>query len=207
MKWYPIIPAGTFVDAFVFLEEDDQRRLQVRRRYADLACPNPRCRKFDEYAALDRGLEPGLTFRLRRDFGSSADDCLLAGPRFRDFVIGRGLAGLAFIADAAGSASAIRPTAIMRATTPTAGLDLRGAPCPTCGRHRLSVGRPSISDMDLSEAQDFFSTDVRPESRYARFATVYARGSLVADMRAAGLTGIDWGACERFAEAKVVRAD
>lgn len=72
IKALTAIYAHDTVNEFFVLRDVKQGKLCALQAYEDLVCP--KCKKIDEKAALERGVQANVTVKSRRAFLGSADD-------------------------------------------------------------------------------------------------------------------------------------
>jgi hypothetical protein len=198
MRWLELAPRDPPVDTEVFFtcaNEGHARRL-LRRRYADLACA--KCKKFDEYAALARGLDEDVALTVSADIQSTLDFCVVVSARMRDAMDCIGTHGLGFIPNPQRGAFVVRPLAIAPTDPAVSKIDFRGRkPCPVCGRYSITAFAPSVAAMRLpTDPLVICSPSLRPEHRSVA-QTMLLMSDVVAErLRALDLNGINWDVAE-----------
>lgn len=171
----------------------------LRNRYSPLTCSV--CGKFDEYAALDRGVEDGVRIRGKRDVQLSDDFCVCVGPRFVEAWQDLQLSGLRFVEIPKSAYHVIRPERIVSLDIALSQMQLVGQPCGKCGRYEETCFQPSLKSGVLpTDRKVAFSTDVRTEKSYTRMSQIYLPEEVVAEFKRQKITGIDWVSMSRKAQ-------
>jgi hypothetical protein len=190
LKIYTLEPADDRNDAWLFFADDAQGRLKIRPEYADLACR--RCGKFDEDAAIARGLPVDFVIRSKRDYIATCDDHICVSPRFRDHALTANLSGLRFIPLPRGD----RYLAICDRRMPTdeskAGFENHDL-CVVCRRYRERLVGPALASMQLPETDaGFFVSEIANENIKVAYRPIFAGERVKQTLKAAKLTGIDF---------------
>ena len=66
MKLYNLVPTDSRYNEWLFWYQDEAGYVRPSQFYADLVCEL--CGKLDEVAAINRGIDPNITIRSKRDF-------------------------------------------------------------------------------------------------------------------------------------------
>jgi hypothetical protein len=189
MNIYQIFSDDSLDDCWLFFEDDPQGRLQLRPLYADLACR--RCGKFDEDAAIARGLPADFVIDSKSDYIATCDDQICVSIRFRDHVQAKGFTGLRFIPLSGGDYH----LAICERRIPTDEARARFENhdlCVVCRRYRERVVGPAVASMTLPESDDvFFVSEIANENIKVAFRTIFASERVVQSLTKAKLTGFD----------------
>jgi len=158
----------------LFRQPPPEGLVEVRARYADLACPE--CRKMDERAAVARGLEPDVRLQARGDWVTTDEGFTCCSARARQTLDEAGVAGLRYIplpADA--RYLLVVPEEVVR-------VDLEawkqcfeyGRPCPRCGRPSEMTGQPTLECFSPpDDALVAFGTDLLQECGWAGAMSIY----------------------------------
>lgn len=130
---------------FVFFERTRDEGPILRAEYRDLACP--KCRKFDELAALERGINPEVKLRVQRDAVESEDGILVVSEKSKTALESvPGLQALFFPLPGSPGYYALYPIHLFRAppdaqrytpmedARPEDAFQVRSRPCQECGR-------------------------------------------------------------------------
>jgi hypothetical protein len=80
-QFYELYPHDSKYDDWIFSEVTQQKDLIVRPMYEDLVCPE--CKKVNELAALERGLDERLMVRDIKEVFGSLDDCYIVSQKVR----------------------------------------------------------------------------------------------------------------------------
>ncbi len=80
-KWFTLSTHDVSLSQkfFVFFERTRDEGPVLRAEYRDLACP--KCKKFNELAALERGINPEVKLRVQRDAVESEDGILVVSEK------------------------------------------------------------------------------------------------------------------------------
>ena len=171
-------------------------KTQVREKYRSLQCI--RCGKFDEYKALDLGLEK-LKLKTKRDVAITLDFCLVVSDRFRKVFEDARFTGMKFIATSSEGLFVIRPSTVVDTDPAKTKMELVGAPCHSCGRYEETCFAPSIEAMKLPVSEDeAFSPALRTEKSGVAMMDIRISGKIAEVLKSAKLTGIDWTSTKRI---------
>src|SRR5688572_26615996 len=112
MRWLELSGCDPTIETGVFFTcpNDGDAKRTLRRRYADLPCA--KCGKFDEYAALSRGLDEVVALTLSTDIQSTFDFCVVVSSRMREAMDRIGIHGLDYIPNPPSGNFVVRPVAI-----------------------------------------------------------------------------------------------
>src|SRR5215813_9853129 len=95
MKLYNLVPADSRFDDWLFWYEDADAYRRPKPIYSDLVCA--KCGKLDEVAAINRGIDPSVTIKSKRDFIEMSDGIMTVSLHAKEVIIGEGVKGLRFI--------------------------------------------------------------------------------------------------------------
>ena len=196
MRHFMLVLGGNPTQTHVYFRmSSPDGGLQLRPRYAGLACRA--CGKFDEYAALDLGIDDDVKVSSRRDLTWTFDFCHVAGPRFREVYERAGCQGLAFIPLPKSRAPlwVIRPMTVAATDPARTQMQLVGEPCAACGRYGETCFSPALASMAIpTDPMVIFSPRLRTEKRNCAMTQLIVSEPVFTLLKEARLTGIDWTA-------------
>ena len=132
-------------DDWLFWYEDADGRRLPKPIYSDLVCS--KCGKLDEVAAINRGLDPDIKIRSKRDYIATTDGFRVIARRAREAFIEEGIKGLRFIQLSDGNHSVLWPELRVPTDLSKAGFQFVGPKCARCGRYREACVDPARCSM------------------------------------------------------------
>ena len=192
MKHFWLLPKDQRRNNFVlFHEASNDRPVTLRERYADLRCRA--CKKFDEFAALRRGVEADVKINARSDVVSCDYGLIAASRRFREFLTDHGIAGAEFIDVPSDEKYAILiPETIVPLDEKLSGMEILRL-CESCGRYRETCGFPDIASMPVpANVKTIFAPSQRLEHVHTADTTIITSQIVVAEMKSSKISGIDY---------------
>ena len=192
MMYYDLTPGGNPAQTWLFRRIDPEAGLVLRDRYA--AAAFPRCKKLDEFAALQSGIDPAARIRTKKDVCASAEWMLCAAERFQEVVAAEGVGGLEFLPlPGSPGMAVVLPRRRVPVRRDACGMRFVGTPCAACGRHREVLHTPTLASMDLpADPMEVFMPDVLPETVDGRMACFFATDRVAEVLKKHKLTGFDW---------------
>src|SRR5262249_8530997 len=95
MKLYNLVPTDSPYNEWLFWYQDEAGYVRPRQFYVDLVCGL--CGKLDEVVAINRGIDPSVIIKSKRDFIEMSDGLMTVSQHAKDVITGEGIKGLRFI--------------------------------------------------------------------------------------------------------------
>lgn len=192
MIWHELGPLPRFqMDHDIFFERSPQGVRRLRQENLELACP--KCGKFDEFRALDRGISGLQEFRVCADIATSGDFCTVVSSRFAEACRSAGITSLRFV-PVNDRFFVVRPNVIVAVDVSRSGIDFRGRkPCMVCGRFSITCHSASIESMQLPrERLSIVAPALRPETKSVAMSYLLMTADVATILKNAELVGINW---------------
>ena len=195
MKYFWLAAKDQRRNNFVFFQEATASLpVAVRGSYADLQCP--KCKKIDEIAALQRGIEDGVHFVARQDFVQCCFGQIAASLRLRTILREHDIRGVDFVDIPSNPNYAIVvPSTIAETDLGSCGMEFHRR-CTTCGRFRETCFLPPISSMTTPNNDlVIFSTSVRIESTRGAVQWFLVSNTVKMILLSEQVSGVEYMAC------------
>ena len=190
MRLYRLVPMDSRFNAWLFWYEDNDDHIRPRRVYSDLVCA--KCGKLDEVAAINRGLDPDIKIRSKRDYIGTTDGFELVTRRAREAFGEEGIKGLRFIQLSDGNHSVLWPELRVPTDLSTAGFQFVGPKCARCGRYREACVGPFSQSLTIpDDPMVVFASEVWNENRRGRVLWLFAQEPAANALKRMRLTGLE----------------
>jgi len=189
MKPYNLIPTDSRFDDWLFWYEDADAYRRPKPIYSDLVCA--KCGKLDEVAAINRGIDPSITIRSKRDFIGTTDGFKVVTSRAMEAFREVGIKGLRFIQLPDGNHSLLWPEVRVPTDLSKAGFQF-GPKCPRCGRYREACVGPLSQSLTLpDDPMVVFASEVWNEDWVGRVLWLFAQEPVARALKLKRLTGLE----------------
>jgi hypothetical protein len=167
MRLYNPVPTDSRYNEWLFWYQDEGGYVWPRQFYADLVCSA--CGKLDEVAAINRGIDPSVTIKSKRDFIGMTDGLISVSKRAKEVFIGEGVKGLRFIPLPDEKHWVVWPEIRVKTDLSKAGFELVGPRCARCGRYREACVGPFSASLTVpDDPMVVFASEAWNENRRGR---------------------------------------
>jgi len=190
MRLYNLVPTDNRYNDWLFWYEDEAGYVRPRNFYADLVCGL--CGKLDEVAAINRGIDPSVTIKSKRDFIEMSDGIMTVSLHAKEVIIGEGVKGLRFIPLPDQKHWVPWPEVRVKTDLSKAGFEFEWPRCSRCGRYRGAyVGPFSVSLAVPDDPMVVFAPEIWNESWRGRVLWLFAQEPVAKALKLKRLTGLD----------------
>jgi hypothetical protein len=190
MRLYNLVPTDSRYNEWLFWYQDEEAYVRPRQFYADLVCSA--CGKLDEVAAINRGIDPSVTIKSKRDFIGMTDGLISVSKRAKEVFIGEGIKGLRFIPLPDKQHWVPWPEVRVKTDLSKAGFEYEGPRCGKCGRYRGAyVGPFAVSLTVPEDPMVVFASEIWNEDRLGRVLWLFAQEPVAKALKLKRLTGME----------------
>jgi hypothetical protein len=175
---------------WLFWYEDADGYRRPKQVYSDLVCA--KCGKLDEVAAINRGIDPNITIRSKRDFIGTTDGFKVVTRRAMEAFGEDGIKGLRFIQLSDGNHSVLWPEVRVPTDLSKAGFEFEGPRCARCGRYRGAYVGPFSASLTVpDDPMMVFASEIWNEDWVGRVLWLFAQEPVAKALRLRRLTGLE----------------
>src|SRR5262249_43106502 len=178
------------LNEWLFWYEDADGYRQPKQIYSDLVCA--KCGKLDEVAAINRGIDPDVTIRSKRDFIGTSDGFKVVTSRAIEAFREDKIKGLRFIQLSDGNHSVLWPEVRVPTDLSKAGMQFVGPKCDRCGRYREACVGPLSQSLTIpDDPMVVFASEVWNENLRGRVLWLLAQEPVANALKRRRLTGLE----------------
>ena len=190
MRLYNLVPTDNRYNDWLFWYVDEGGYVRPRQFYADLVCGL--CGKLDEVAAINRGIDPSVTIKSKRDFIEMSDGIMIVSQHAKDVITGEGIKGLRYIPLPDKKHFVPWPELRVKTDPSKAGFEYVGPRCGRCGRYREAcVGPFAVSLTVPDDPMVVFASEIWNENRRGRVLWLFAQEPVAKALKLKRLTGLE----------------
>jgi hypothetical protein len=166
--------------------------VELKERYASLQCSG--CGKVDEEQALKRGIDIDVQIQSKSDYVLTNDGFIVFSAKLLDLLKKEAVHGFKTQALPGDKNYVVAwPTCLVPTNSDKAGIEVHEGICNSCGRPKVTTMLPTLSSMKIPDQEMFlFMSEIWAESRRAKEAWFTTTASVVALLKRAKITGVEY---------------